>query len=160
MKFITWCSEPCPVSFDMPEYTGDVTGLGTLRLLEPFVKPASRRNSIRLPQAKCSALLPSPERADALPASESLCRCQGLCLLRRPELPDAYKIFACNVSCLTMNPAPGGNLCYPQGNPRGDPIKLGFRINCISATSMQNGIGGLREITWRPCGSCSSRKSR
>ena len=28
------------VSFDIPEYTGDVTGLGTIRILEAIRKPA------------------------------------------------------------------------------------------------------------------------
>ena len=35
MKFITWGAQShVRVSFDIPEYTGDVSGLGTLRILD------------------------------------------------------------------------------------------------------------------------------
>ena len=44
------------VSFDMPEYTADVTGMGTVRLLEA-IRDARRRDraSTRPPRARCSA---------------------------------------------------------------------------------------------------------
>ena len=43
------------VSFDMPEYTGDVTGLGTTRILEAVRKNGKTRISIKLPHRKCTA---------------------------------------------------------------------------------------------------------
>ena len=36
------------VSFEMPEYTGDVTGLGTTRFLESIRRSGMRRNFIKL----------------------------------------------------------------------------------------------------------------
>jgi GDPmannose 4,6-dehydratase len=43
------------VSFDIPEYTGDVTGLGTIRLLEA-IREAGLENSIRFYQASSSEM--------------------------------------------------------------------------------------------------------
>ncbi len=51
------------VSFDMPEYTGDVTGLGTTRLLQArSIAAASKQNSIRPPVVRCLVL---PRRPSA-----------------------------------------------------------------------------------------------
>ena len=46
------------VSFDCPEYTADITGTGTIRLLEAIpARPGSSRDSTRLPPAKCSGMV-------------------------------------------------------------------------------------------------------
>lgn len=85
------------VSFDMPEYTGDVTGLGTLRLLE-----AIRRTKIkaRFYQASSSemfgaALPPQNEQTLFQPQSPyAAAKVYAYYLVRNYR--DAYKIFACN----------------------------------------------------------------
>ena len=66
------------VSFDMPEYTGDVTGLGTLRLRRPAIRRgrACHSRTIHLHLAGCRPLrLGSGFRADprraAAPAGRS-----------------------------------------------------------------------------------------
>jgi len=43
------------VSFDGPEYTTDITGTGTVRLLEAIRERGSLRDSIRPPPVRCSA---------------------------------------------------------------------------------------------------------
>jgi len=43
------------VSFDMPEYTGDITGLGTTRILESLRRAGIRNAFTRRPPARCSA---------------------------------------------------------------------------------------------------------
>ena len=43
------------VSFDIPEYTSDVTGVGTIRILEAIRETGIRRVSTRPRAAKCSA---------------------------------------------------------------------------------------------------------
>ena len=43
------------VSFDIPEYTGDVSGLGTIRILEAIRETGLKVNSIRRPVPKCTA---------------------------------------------------------------------------------------------------------
>jgi GDPmannose 4,6-dehydratase len=42
------------VSFDIPEYTSDVTGVGTIRILEAIREAGLRTPSFRPPAAKCS----------------------------------------------------------------------------------------------------------
>jgi GDP-mannose 4,6-dehydratase len=48
------------VSFDMPEYTGDITGLGTARLLEAIRRSGIKTNFIRHHPLRCSVLLHHP----------------------------------------------------------------------------------------------------
>src|SRR5213593_3357337 len=43
------------VSFDIPEYTGDVTGLGTLRILEAIRETGLKAKSIRRAVRRCMA---------------------------------------------------------------------------------------------------------
>jgi len=85
------------VSFDMPEYTGDVTGLGTIRLLE-----AIRRTGIkaRFYQASSSemfgaALPPQSETTPFQPRSPyAAAKVYAYYVVRNYR--DAYKIFAAN----------------------------------------------------------------
>lgn len=54
------------ISFDIPEYTGEVTGLGTLRLLEA-IRRSSRKDKIRFFQASSSEMFgnaPPPQNED------------------------------------------------------------------------------------------------
>ena len=75
------------VSFDIPEYTGDVTGLGTTRILE-----AIRRSGIaaRFYQASSSEMfgsaLPPPVGDHPLPSPQSVCGGEDLLLLDDSEL--------------------------------------------------------------------------
>ena len=85
------------VSFDMPEYTGDVTGLGTLRLLE-----AIRRTGIKAKfyQASSSemfgaALPPQSEMTPFQPQSPyAAAKVYSYYVVKNYR--EAYKIFACN----------------------------------------------------------------
>jgi len=49
------------VSFDMPEYTGDVTGLGTLRLLEAIRKSGSRAKFYQASSSEMFGAAPPPQ---------------------------------------------------------------------------------------------------
>jgi len=42
------------VSFDIPEYTADVTGVSTIRILEEFARPGLERGFIRPQAARCT----------------------------------------------------------------------------------------------------------
>lgn len=77
------------VSFDVPEYTGDVTGLGTLRLLEA-IRELGLERKCRFYQASSSEMFGSAARASngedaVLPALAVWLR-EGVCLLVNGEL--------------------------------------------------------------------------
>jgi len=48
------------VSFDMPEYTGDVTGLGTLRLLEAIRKTGIKTKFYQASSSEMFGAAPPP----------------------------------------------------------------------------------------------------
>ena len=85
------------VSFDVPEYTGDITGLGAVRLLE-----AIRDTGIdtRLYQASSSELYgssPPPQNEDTPFAPRSPYACAKLYAFHiTRNYREAYKVFACN----------------------------------------------------------------
>lgn len=87
------------VSFDVPEYTGDVTGLGTLRLLEA-IREVGLEGKCRFYQASSSEMfgmvqeVPQTEK-NALLSPFALRLCKGLCLLVDGELPRVLR-DACN----------------------------------------------------------------
>ena len=82
------------VSFDIPEYTGDVTGLGTVRLLE-----AIRESHLepRFYQASSSELYglahetPQKETTPFYPRSPYAC--ESLCILHGTKLPRSLRFF-------------------------------------------------------------------
>lgn len=85
------------VSFDMPEFTGDITGLGTIRLLE-----AIRRSGIKTKfyQASSSEMFgdaPSPQNEDTSfrPRSPyAAAKVYAYWMVRNYR--DGYNMFACN----------------------------------------------------------------
>ncbi len=80
------------ISFDQPEYTADVVGLGALRLLEALRDHNKRRGrAAKLYQAGSSEMFgkvsrDSAERDHAVPSAQSLRVRQGLCALADGEL--------------------------------------------------------------------------
>ena len=76
------------VSFDMPEYTGDVTGLGTTRILEAIRKSGAQS---RFYQASSSEMFgaakpPQNENTPFCP-SQSLCSSKIILILDGKQLP-------------------------------------------------------------------------
>jgi len=54
------------VSFDMPEYTGDVTGLGTVRLLEAIRKTGVKTKFYQASSSEMFGSAPSPQNEHLL----------------------------------------------------------------------------------------------
>ena len=77
------------VSFDVPEYTGDVTGLGAVRILEA-IREAGLIGKVRYYQASSSEMYGkaggSSGGNDSILAEVSLCLCQGVCSLAYGQL--------------------------------------------------------------------------
>jgi GDPmannose 4,6-dehydratase len=85
------------VSFDMPEYTGDITGLGTIRLLEAVRKTGSKARFYQASSSEMfgAALPPQSETTPFQPQSPyAAAKVYSYYIVRNYR--DAYKIFAAN----------------------------------------------------------------
>lgn len=85
------------VSFDMPEYTGDVTGLGTLRLLEAIRKTGMKTKFYQASSSEMfgAAQPPQNEITPFQPQSPyAAAKVYAYHMVKNYR--DAYKIFACN----------------------------------------------------------------
>jgi len=85
------------VSFDMPEYTGDVTGLGTLRLLEAIRKTGIKTRFYQASSSEMFGAAPPPQN-EATPfqpqSPYAAAKVYSYYVVRNYR--DAYKIFAAN----------------------------------------------------------------
>src|SRR3989339_124852 len=85
------------VSFDMPEYTGDVTGLGTIRLLEAIRKTCIKTKFYQASSSEMfgAALPPQSESTPFQPQSPyAAAKVYSYYIVRNYR--DAYKLFAAN----------------------------------------------------------------
>jgi GDPmannose 4,6-dehydratase len=85
------------VSFEMPEYTGDVTGLGTLRLLEAIRKSGSRAKFYQASSSEMFGAAPPPqsETTPFQPQSPyAAAKVYAYYVVRNYR--EAYNIFAAN----------------------------------------------------------------
>ena len=85
------------VSFDMPEYTGDVTGLGTIRLLEAIRKTGSEARFYQASSSEMFGAAPPPqsETTPFQPQSPyAAAKVYAYYVIRNYR--DAYKLFAAN----------------------------------------------------------------
>ena len=85
------------VSFDIPEYTGDITALGTIRILEAIRRSG---NGLKFYQASSSEMFgeaapPQNENTSFMPRSPYACA-KVYSYWVTKNYRDAYKIFACN----------------------------------------------------------------
>jgi GDPmannose 4,6-dehydratase len=85
------------VSFDMPEYTGDITGLGTLRLLEAIRKTGIKTRFYQASSSEMFGAAPPPqhELTPFQPQSPyAAAKVYAYYVVRNYR--DAYNLFACN----------------------------------------------------------------
>jgi GDPmannose 4,6-dehydratase len=85
------------VSFDMPEYTGDITGLGTLRLLEAIRKTGVKPRFYQASSSEMFGAAPPPqsERTPFQPQSPyAAAKVYAYYIVKNYR--EAYKLFACN----------------------------------------------------------------
>ena len=107
------------VSFDIPEYTFDITGAGTVRLLEAIreagVEPALLPGLLVRDVRRGAA---AAERGDAVPPAQPLRRRQGRRLLGDRQLPRGLRHVRRQRHPLQPRvPAPGRDLRHPQDHP-------------------------------------------
>ena len=111
------------VSFDIPEYTFDVTGAGTLRLLEAIREagvPAPLLPGVLVRDVRRGA--PAAVGDDAVPPAQPVRRRQGGRLLGDRELPRGVRHVRRERHPLQpREPAPRRDLRHPQDHPRRRP---------------------------------------
>ena len=143
------------VSFDIPEYTFDVTGAGTVRLLEaireagrqPALLPGLLLRDVRRRAA-------APEREDPVPSAQPLRRRQGRRLLGDGQLPRGLRHVRRQRHPLqprvTRAAARPSSPARSPGRSPGSPPAC--RTSSTSATSTPSATGATRRTTSRRCG--------
>jgi GDPmannose 4,6-dehydratase len=85
------------VSFDMPEYTGDVTGLGTVRLLEAVRKTGIKTRFYQASSSEMFGAAPPPQsEATPFKPQSPYAAAKVYAYYVARNYRDAYKIFATN----------------------------------------------------------------
>ncbi len=85
------------VSFDMPEYTGDITGLGTLRLLEAIRKSGVKTRFYQASSSEMFGSAPPPQNEETPFKPQSpygAAKVYAYHMVKNYR--DAYNLFACN----------------------------------------------------------------
>jgi GDP-mannose 4,6-dehydratase len=143
------------VSFEVPEYTGDVVAMGTLRLLE-----AIRRTGIRCRfyQASSSEMFgstppPQNEASTFHPRSPYACA-KVFAHHHYGELPGELR-----PACLLRHPVqpriapPRRDVRDPQDHPRRGPYHARDAGEAVPGEpGRPSATGVMPVITWRPCG--------
>jgi GDPmannose 4,6-dehydratase len=85
------------VSFDMPEYTGDITGLGTIRILEAIRKSGIKARLFQASSAEMFGAAPAPQNEETpfqprSPYAAAKVYAYWMTVIYR----EAYGLFACN----------------------------------------------------------------
>ncbi|TSA54189.1 MAG: GDP-mannose 4,6-dehydratase [Planctomycetaceae bacterium] len=85
------------VSFDMPEYTGDITGLGTIRLLEAIRKTGIKTRFYQASSSEMFGAAPPPQNElTPFEPQSSYAAAKVFSFHMVKNYRKAYNIFACN----------------------------------------------------------------
>ena len=136
------------VSFDIPEYTFDVTGAGTVRLLEAIREAGVNPRFYQASSSEMFGAAPAAaERGDAVPPPQPLRRGQGRLLLGHGQLPRGLRHVRRQRDPLQPRvPAPRRDLRHSQDHPRGRPDRGGPAGEALSsATSTPSATGDTRK---------------
>jgi GDPmannose 4,6-dehydratase len=119
------------VSFDMPEYTGDITGLGTLRLLEAIRKTEIKTRFYQASSSEMFGAAPPPqhELTPFQPQSPyAAAKVYAYYIVRNYR--DAYNLFACNGILFNHeSPRRGETFVTRKVTRAAARIKLGLQDN-------------------------------
>ncbi len=151
------------VNFNIPEYTAEVTALGTIRLLE-----AIRETGItpRFYQAPSSELfgntteVPQHERTTFHPRSP-YAAAKAFASYMTVNYREAYGLYSCNGILVNhVSPRRGETFATRTITRAVANITPGRHASCSLETSMPAWIGGMPGIMWRRCGGCCNSRSR
>ena len=145
------------VSFEAPEYAGDVDALGVLRILEA-VRIVGLTETCRIYQASTSELygrveeVPQNENTPFHPYSPyAVAKQYGFWIVK--EYRDAYNMFAVNGILFNHESERRGENFGPvrsHWQPEGSPVV--FRTSSTWVIWIPRGTGAMRRIMWSACG--------
>jgi len=117
------------VSFDMPEYTGDVTGLGTLRILESIRKTGIKAKFYQASSSEMFGAAPPPQSEKTLFQPRSpYAAAKVYAYYIAQNYRDAYNIFAANGILFNHeSPRRGETFVTRKITRAATQIKLGLR---------------------------------
>jgi hypothetical protein len=142
------------VSFDVPEYTGDVDALGSSRILEGDPRIRSEYQVLPGLILECTARCGNAaEGDDAILSPQSLRLRQGLCLLHHGELPGSYNCTPATAFSSTTS-HPGAARPSSPARSRAPPpaSSWGCRTSSTWATWTPSATGATPATTSKPCG--------
>ena len=143
------------VSFDIPEYTGDVTGIGTVRILEAIREVGLKTRYYQAGSSEMYGLVqevPQRETTPFYPRSP-----YGAAKVYAHWITvnyrESYGLFACN-GILFNHESPGAARRSSRArSPAPSPIsKPDCRTSFTSATWTPNATGATPKSMWKPCG--------
>lgn len=148
------------VSFDMPEYTANVTGLGTIRMLEAirdsgidakFYNAASSEmfgEVCETPQKETTPFHPRSPYGAAKVFS----------YWTTVNFRESYGMFACNGILFNHESPRRGETFVTRKITRGiSHILAGKQNKLFWEILMHGAIGGIRPNSWMQCGACCSK---
>ena len=151
------------VSFEQPEYTGNVDGLGTLRLLEA-IRIFGMEKRTRFYQASTSELyglvqqVPQTEKTPFYPRSPyAVAKLYAYWIT--VNYREAYGVACNGILFNHESPLRGETFVTRKITRALARIKLGLQDSCISGTSILFAIGAMRVTMSRCSGACCSRTS-
>ena len=138
------------VSFDIPEYTADTAGLGTLRILEGIRESGTAPRITRQARPRCSAwYAKSPRPRAPRFIRVALRRREGLCALDRGELPRGLRDLHLQRHPLQPRVAPPRReLRLAQDPPRSRCHQARHQESSPWAISTRSATGVTRKTMW------------
>ena len=142
------------VSFDMPEYTGDVTGIGTLRILEAIRKTGIKARFYQASSSEMFGAAPPPQsELTPFQPQSPYAAAKVYAYYVAKNYRDAYKIFACNGILFNHeSPRRGETFVTRKITRAATRIKLGLQeklyLGNISAKRDWGYAGDYVEAMW------------
>ncbi len=150
------------VSFDLPDYTDDVIGLSTVRILEAVRRAGAQARFYQASSSEMFGAAPPPqnEQTPFQPQSPyAAAKLYAYWMTRNYR--DAYGLFACNGILFNHESPRRGETFVTRKITRPWPrLWPASRRFSIWAIWTPNGTGAMRRTRWKPCGRCCNRGSR
>ena len=149
------------MSFDIPEYSGDITALGTTRILEAVRRSG---NGIKFYQASSSEMFggaspPQNEDTSLQPKSPYACAKVYAYWITR-NYREGYRIFACNGILFNHESPRRGETFVTRKITRGVSRILARKRAAYLGNLNAKGTGDSLLNTWNVCGACSKATYR